>query len=87
MASFVAVENLAPDAKRSMLSLKLKKKKPADGCKDCFVVVSSKEVEEPKKQIVPKNTSKQTSWAVRLFETWCRQRNEHSVKNWQGARK
>jgi len=52
MASFVAIsdkENLAPDAKWSKLSLKLKKKKPADGCKDRFVVVSSKEVEKSKK--------------------------------------
>ena len=84
MASFVAIsdkENLAPDAKWSKLSLNLKKKRPADGCKNRFVVVSSKEVEESKKQIVSKNTSKQTSWAVRLFETWCRQRNEYSVKN------
>jgi len=41
MASFVAVsdkENLAPDAKQSKLSLKLKKKSPADGCNDHFVV-------------------------------------------------
>jgi len=68
MASFVAVsdeENQAPDAKWSKLSLNLKKKRPADGCKDH----SSKEVEESKKQIVPKNTSKQTSLAVRFFET------------------
>ena len=54
MASFVAVsekENLAPDAKRSRLSLKLKKNKTIDAdnsSKDRFAVASSKDIEESK---------------------------------------
>ena len=87
MASFVAVsekENLAPDAKQSGLSLKLKKHRTIDAdksYKDRFAVASSKDIQESKKRIVPKNTSKSTNWAVRLFESWCKQRNERSVEN------
>ena len=92
MASFVAVsekDNVAPDAKRRGLSLKLKKSRTiyAEKCsKDHFAVASSNDIEESKKRIVSKNTSKSTNWAVRLFESWYKQRNKRSVEN-RGARK
>ena len=68
-------ENEGPSSpKRKRLSLKLKGK-------ERFVSVSSDEIEELKKPVVPKNTQRSTQWAVRCFEMWRKQQNEMSPQS------
>ena len=56
-------ENYCPALKWKRLSLKLKGKKR-------FASVSSEQVDELKKVIMPKNTQRSTQWAVRCFNLW-----------------
>lgn len=81
-------ENVCPpEAKRCKLSLKLnkRKRKPAEEVKEVnssestaahFPILSPEAIEDTKKRSVPKNTEKCTNWALRLFNSWCEQRNE-----------
>ena len=64
-------ENDCPAPKRKRLSLKLKGK-------ERFASVSSEQVEELTKAIVPKNTQRSTQWAVRCFNSWLQHRNKQS---------
>lgn len=73
----VEKENSAP--KKPRLSLQLKKKpkeEKKDFMKERFPLLPNEVVEDTKKQVIPKNTDKSTKWAVRLFQSWCEQRNE-----------
>ena len=77
-------ENIAPcDMKKPRLSLQLKKKKPnekekkaEDVKKEGYPLLSNEAIEDTKKQVVLRNTDKSTKWAIRLFQSWCQQRNE-----------
>ena len=40
-----------------------------------FEVVSEDKLDTLKKGFVPKNTSKQTDWAVRVFKDWIKESN------------
>ena len=67
-------ENLGPPkSKCGRLSLKLEKKAAPQ---ERFPVLPKDQVEDTKRPIVAKNTSKSTQWALRCFEAWLRQRNE-----------
>ena len=41
------------------------------------ITVSDSEIEKSSKGYIPKNTSRSTSWAVRVFTQWIEQRNKH----------
>ena len=49
-------------------SLSLKKRRPAA---ERFSFVSPEEVELNKDKVVPPNTKKSTTWALKLFNEWC----------------
>ena len=76
-------ENQAPpEAKKPKLSLSLKKKPKeppvniSTTSNERFPVLSLEVIEETKKWKIPKNTEKSTNWAMRLFNSWVKQRNE-----------
>ena len=60
--------------------------KPAKRAKviaDRFDVMSHEEVEMIKKGCVPDNTSKNTTWAMRVFDSWRSFRNESAPEEEQ----
>ena len=65
-------------AKKQKLSLHLSKerKKVLSPSSRFNTTVSDAEVEKSSKGCVPKNTSRSTSWAVRVFNQWIEQRNK-----------
>ena len=77
-------ENMASSpTKKLRLSLPLKKelkkeqkKEDEDVMKKCFPLLPTETIEDTKKQMIPRNTEKSTKWAFRLFQSWCKQRNE-----------
>ena len=57
------------------LSLSLGKR-----CK--IIVVDEEEIENAKKPMVPKNTTKATDWAVGVFKQWIQQHNAIAENQW-----
>ena len=51
-------------------------KKARVSSEERFEVKSSEDMAEMMKDYAPKNTSKNTSWAMNVFSSWCSSRNK-----------
>lgn len=60
------------------LQLRKEKKKVLSPASRFTTTVSNEEVDKSSKGCIPKNTSRNTSWAVRVFNQWIEQRNKRS---------
>ena len=47
-----------------------------------IIVVDEEEIENAKKPMVPKNTTKATDWAVGVFKQWIEQHNAIAENQW-----
>ena len=67
---------IPPKPKHCKLSL-AKMKAPALSPTSRFnVTVTEKDINKPSKGCIPAGTAKSTSWAIRTFQQWIKQRNE-----------
>ena len=70
-------DDTTPMVKKQKLSLQLQKEKKVLSPSSRFnTTVSNEEVNKSSKGCIPKNTSRSTSWTVRVYKQWIEQRNK-----------